>query len=133
METYKLDRILTWLSSGIGFNESSEKRYFYDKNEMLFFNVAHRNGVYCTWTNQIPLSLTDCDLIKRNIVQLNRDKTLFLEIFRSTKEFNVIPITTAKTTTEFEDKERRWKNLYAEVDSFLKENCIDIYKTRLIE
>ena len=133
METYQLDRILGWLSSAIGFNKNPERKYFYDKKEKLFFNLGLKTGKYFEWTNQIPLSTTDSDIIQSKIKQLSHDRNNFLEICRSDKEFNVLPIGQAKSIKEYSDKEKNWNLLMAEVETFLKEHNIDVHATRPIE
>jgi hypothetical protein len=133
METYQLDRILGWLSSAIGFNENPEKKYFYEKSERLFFNLGFKNNKYFEWTNQIPLSTTDSAIIQNKIRQLSHDNNDFLEICRSDKQFNVLPINQARTKEEYKMKENNWNLLYIEVEAFLKEHYIDIHATRLIE
>ncbi len=133
METYQLDRILVWLSSAIGFNKNSEKKYFYDKKEKLFFNLGLTTGKYFKWTNQIPLSTIDSDIIQSKINELSHDRNNFLEICRSDKKFNVLPIGQAKSIKEYNDKEKSWNLLMVEVETFLKEHNIDVHATRLIE
>lgn len=133
METYQLDRILTWLSSAIGFNQKTERKFFYDPREKLFFNIGFNDNGFYEWTNQLPLSDKDSKVIRKKIHELTTNKNDFLEVIRSNKYFYIIPSQKTKTKEEYEEVEKNWMLLHKEVEIFLESNDIDVYTTRLIE
>ena len=133
METYQLDRILTWLSSAIGFNDKSDKKYFYDIEEKTFFNLGFRDNKYYQWTNQIHLSREDSKTIQFKITKLTEDKTDFIEICKSDTRFNALLTQRPETKEEYDERDYQWRLLHKEVETFLTQHCIDIYFTRLIE
>lgn len=133
METYEIDRIYTWLMSAIGHNQEIEKKYLYDSERKLFFNIGYTNDVYHLWTNQIPLSPSDRKIIVAEIDFLKEEASRFIEITKSSKKFESLKAEMRESEEEYQNREKKWKELFEEAESFLKRNNIKIQETRLIE
>ncbi len=133
METYKLDRIYTWLCCALGYNQKADKKYFYDKKEKIFFNLGFRGGQYFVWTNQIPLSNTNREIVESKIPSLTLCNTEIIEIIPTTTKFQNLYQERPKSTEEFEELLKKEKELHQEAQSFFQQNNINVHETFLIE
>jgi hypothetical protein len=133
METYKLDRIYSWLSLALGYNNKADKKYFYDEEEKLFFNLGFKEGQYFVWTNQIPLSNTNRRIVESKMPNIISGDKEIIEIIATSDKFRNMFQERPKSAEDFEELIKKEKELYQEIESFLQRNNINVHDTTLIE
>lgn len=65
METWKLDRMYTWLMSGIDFNTDNRLLFLVDKKEKVLFNLTQEKNGFGFRKYLFKLSEEDVDCLKR--------------------------------------------------------------------
>lgn len=133
MESYKIDRTYTWVMSAIGHSKDIEKRYYYDPERKLFFNIGCTNGIYHLCTYQPPISVFDSQFILSQIDLLREKASNLIEVPKSNRKYHLFKIEAKETEEEFQNRENDWKRLFEEAEVFLRRNNIKISETRLIE
>lgn len=131
METWKLDRILSWLGSAIGHNKNKSLKFFYDQTDNIFFNLIEIDGQFSLWDKK-DYSADSTDLLISKIIKIKNSDDSVLQIKKSVKIFEHL-FNRSRNREEFKIKEEEWNNLFEEIKTFLQDNSIEVEKCKLVE
>jgi hypothetical protein len=133
METFELDRIYSWLSSALGYNQKAEKKYLYDRKDKLFFNLGFKDGQYFIWPNPIPLSNKNKKIVEGKIPNLVSGDSEVIVIVPTSTKFQHPYYEQPNSIEEFDKQVKKEEELHKEVESFLQRNNINVHETALLE
>jgi len=130
MENWKLDRIITWLMSGIGINNSDSLLFLIDKKDKFLFNLVEQNSEITFRKNHLKLSKEDkINLKKLKTIYINGDSEI-IKISKSGKYSELLP---PEMSIPYNERETKWNSLYEEMDKYLIQNNIRVEEYKLIE
>ena len=134
MENKRIDRIYVFLSSALGHNKNPSKKYYFDKNNKVFFNLKHENGLFKIWGKENESISVHSEIeLKSKIEKLETNSKDIIEIEKLNKNFDLFPVPKNEESEEFKKRAESWRALFDEVDLFLNNQNIKIEETRLIE
>ncbi len=133
-ESNQIDKIYVFLSSALGYNTNTAKKYFFDRKNKVFFNLKFDGKTYTHW-EKTPhtISAHAKTEIQEKIKQIEVLNENIFEIKKLDKSFDLFPVPKNEESEEFKKRAEVWRALFDEVDLFLKTEKINIEETRLIE
>jgi len=130
METWKLDRMCTWLMSGIGINTDNHLLYLVDRKEKILFNLTKDKNDIGFRRYQFKLSNEEMDLLTKLKSRFQNADSDILVINKNGKYSDLLPI---DKFVDYKIRESKWNSLGKEMRDFLEENELNLEEYKLIE
>jgi hypothetical protein len=131
---WKQDRILVFISAAQFINDRADRKYYFDKDDKVFFNLYVENNEYkIFYTTPANLTKEREENLRSKIRKVRTNSPSIVEVQKMSLELPYSPGTTAKNEEEFKLRWEMERQIAQFAFDFLKDNNIDLETADVIE